>query len=239
MNSCRCGRWPYLASDTRASVRVAVRSAGSRAGSARRSEPLPERTTPTRSGLRAGGCSSGLPSSPPGSESLGLQSLPRPAHVRAAARRCLHLLNGPPATPGRARQFSLRLRRPQALHCLRTPGLHDEVDDALAELAVGRVLRCHQRPGDLGPGLQVHPGAWPETRAPTCASQATCLFSPRRRVVAPDHEGHTAKHLALPATRPRPRCRGRAASLPRFRASGAGLPCAGSGVFRHAPPRAR
>jgi hypothetical protein len=63
-------------------------------------------------------------------------------------------LSGPSAVDGHARQSSLPLRRTVALHGPRDIRLHHEVDDAFAELAVGRVGRCRQRLGDLSTGLQ-------------------------------------------------------------------------------------
>ena len=133
------GKCPYVASHTRASARVHVRSAGSRAGNARRSEPLTWHAAPARLDSRAGGRSSGLPPSSSGGEDLGLHSLPPPTHVRAAARLQWQPLYVPSAVHGHARQFSLPLRGAQALCGLRDFGLRHEVDDALAELAVGRV----------------------------------------------------------------------------------------------------
>jgi hypothetical protein len=63
-------------------------------------------------------------------------------------------LDGPSAVHAHARQFRLPLRGAHALHGLRDLGLHHEGDDALAELAVGRIRRGRQRLGDLGPGLE-------------------------------------------------------------------------------------
>jgi hypothetical protein len=63
-------------------------------------------------------------------------------------------LNGPPAVHVHPWQLRLPLRGTVALHGPRDIRLHHEVDDALAELAVGRVGRCRQCLGDLGPGLQ-------------------------------------------------------------------------------------
>lgn len=148
------GTCPYVASDSRAGARSDARSAGSRAGSARHSEPLTWRAAPTRCGSRAGGCSSGPPPSPSDGEDLAPSSPPLPAHVRAAARLRRHPLSVPSAVDGHAGQFGLPLRGTVALHGPRDIRLHHEVDDALAELAVGRIGRCRQRLGDLGPGLQ-------------------------------------------------------------------------------------
>ena len=70
--------------------------------------------------------------------------------VRTDASRasCLMLMLSLTAAPaalraqtvqGHARQLCLPLRGAHALHCLRNLGLHHEVDDALAEFAVGRI----------------------------------------------------------------------------------------------------
>lgn len=125
---------------------------GSRAGLARRSGPWTRPGAPYAQARGQAAVPAACPRARPAARTC-VAWPPSAAHARAAAGLWRHPLGGPRVIHAHARQFRLPLRDAHALHGLRDLGLHHEVDDALAELAVGRVRRGRQRVGDLGPGL--------------------------------------------------------------------------------------